>query len=363
MNRFATIFNNFESIHLTKDVGMIPAAFSKQNGFNKSILYYWDKNGNEIEEELPLLIIKPITSKNRFCFFLKLMKEIKRDHISIVNLYHDSIQTALLLIVFRVLNIKTYLKLDMDNIGFEALLKKKNSFRILERFRVNALNNATCISSETYDIFNKLKRHNLFNDKLIRVPNAILKDTIEVEPENFDNRENTIVIIGRIGAYQKNHELILRTLGEIKEFEHWNIKFIGPICNEFLAKIEMFYSDNPWYKKNIDFVGMKNRKEISEMYAKSKIFLLSSRYEGFSLALVEACYFGCYILSTDVGGAYEVTNKGQYGDIYKPEDLKSVLLNLNDDNMKDSYFERLAFGQKEFDIEKYIETLRQRLLE
>ncbi|WP_318519182.1 glycosyltransferase family 4 protein [Photobacterium leiognathi] len=363
MNRFATIFNGFENVHLTKDVGMIPAAFSKKKGFNKSIIYYWDKTGNKSSEEQPLLITKPIYSKYRFFYFLKLMQEIKKDNISIINVYHDSIQTALLLIVFKVLNIKTYLKLDMDRISYKALFARYKSKSIIDRLRLYGLKKATTVSVETYEIYNKLDNDKTFSNKLIRIPNAILIDTISTKPLIYDKRKNTIVVVGRIGAYPKNHELILNTLSAIDNIGDWEINFIGPICEEFVQKIDNFYAKNVRYKNNVKFLGSKNRDEMSSIYAKSKVFLLSSLSEGFSLALVEACYFGCYILSTDVGGAYEVTNKAKYGYIYKPEDLKLVLSNLDDDKIKDSYCERLSFGESEFNIEKYIEKLTGRLLE
>ena len=53
-------------------------------------------------------------------------------------------------------------------------------------------------------------------------------------------------------------------------------------------------------KYRIEFLGF--RKDIEELYKKSSIFVLSSRYEGFGLVLIEAMSQGCAPVACDYKG-------------------------------------------------------------
>ena len=53
-------------------------------------------------------------------------------------------------------------------------------------------------------------------------------------------------------------------------------------------------------KYHIEFLGF--RKDIEELYKKSSIFVLSSRYEGFGLVLIEAMSQGCACVACDYKG-------------------------------------------------------------
>ena len=68
---------------------------------------------------------------------------------------------------------------------------------------------------------------------------------------------------------------------------------------------------------------ISNRDEISKYYKKSKIFCLPSRWESYSIALIEAAYFGNYIISTDVGVAKELLNITKYGELIPKDNLNT----------------------------------------
>ena len=76
--KFATIFNAYENVLLTKDVGMIPSGFSKLSDYDKSVLFYWDKKGDKVEEEHELLTIVPIKTKNRLIYYASILLELKK---------------------------------------------------------------------------------------------------------------------------------------------------------------------------------------------------------------------------------------------------------------------------------------------
>lgn len=55
----------------------------------------------------------------------------------------------------------------------------------------------------------------------------------------FEQKENLILTIGRIGTEQKNNELLLKALADIK-LKDWSVQFVGPIEESFKSKIDLF---------------------------------------------------------------------------------------------------------------------------
>lgn len=360
--KFATIFNDFENVHLTKDVGMIPCAFTMLEGYDKSVIFYWDKKGKDKKAELNEVVLHPIKARFRLFYYLKLFFEITVGNVTALNLYHDSLQTVLFCYIAKLIGVKVYLKLDLANAGCNILLEKSKSKGFINRFRIKGMNLATCISTETLSVFDILNKNKVFKkDRFFQIPNAVLKVTVKSKPKPYLERHNRIIIVGRIGAYQKNHELIFEALSEIKTLNGWTIDFIGPIEESFKGEIDSFYKKNESYRNIVRFLGNKNRDELMDIYSTSKVFLLSSRWEGFSLALVEAAYLGCYIITTNVGGAVEVTDNGSYGDIYEEEELAEKLRQLDDSIVGAGYEKRLTFCQDNFQLEKYSKIIAKRL--
>ncbi len=58
----------------------------------------------------------------------------------------------------------------------------------------------------------------------------------------------------------------------------------------------------------IQLLGRRNPDEIAELLNAAKLFVLASRSEGWSNAIVEALACGCPVVATDVGGNREIVN-------------------------------------------------------
>ncbi len=59
----------------------------------------------------------------------------------------------------------------------------------------------------------------------------------------------------------------------------------------------------------MEFVGMVNHDELQSYYKKAKIYCQFSRSESFGVSIVEAMYFGCFPIVTNVGGMPELVGK------------------------------------------------------
>lgn len=145
----------------------------------------------------------------------------------------------------------------------------------------------------------------------------------------FAEKENVMVCVGRIGCYQKNTEMLLNALRKT-DLKDWKIYMLGPITSSFDLKeggdfqkvIDQFFEECPWYKERLIFTGMVyDQKTVFEYYNRAKVLLMTSRHESWGNVYSEAAALGCYILSTDVGGATLCSNNWKFGYRLKQENI------------------------------------------
>jgi glycosyltransferase involved in cell wall biosynthesis len=101
---------------------------------------------------------------------------------------------------------------------------------------------------------------------------------------------------------------------------------------------------------------------IYEFYKAMDIFLLPSRSEGFSLALLEAAASGLPIIASNIPGNDEFIEHKKNGflfDLSKPEELTQHILTLANDRMLAVEYGSFAekYFKKEFAFERYSEKL------
>lgn len=299
-------------------------------------------------------------ARGRLHFIFKVLMVIIRERFTVVNLYHLKNETLLIALALSLLSIDVYLKLDMDTTGIDHLRKKLDNsiYRAILSYIVKKTH---FISVESRSILNELKNLNSGFSHTKLITNAILTETVLAPRAGFCYRENIILISGRIGVHQKNHELILSSLEHIDDLKDWGIVFAGPVEDDFRGRVEKSKISSI-VKNRIKFVGELNRKEIFELYAKTKVFLLPSRREGFSLALLEAAYMGCYIVATDVGGVREVTKDGDFGCIFPQGDsceLSNIIKTIinGELDIATSYDRRVSYIEVTFDIERNLRSI------
>lgn len=122
-----------------------------------------------------------------------------------------------------------------------------------------------------------------------KLPNLqVISNPLPFFPTEKSSLESKRVIAVGKQSYQKSYDRLLQSWSLIdKEFQDWELhiygKFDGNLGLEQLAK-----------ELNIEkqvFFHLPE-KNIEEKYAESSIFVLSSRYEGFGMVLIEAMSFG-----------------------------------------------------------------------
>jgi glycosyltransferase involved in cell wall biosynthesis len=157
------------------------------------------------------------------------------------------------------------------------------------------------------------------------MPNPLCVKPVDKVPP----KEKTVLAVGRINGWNvKGFDILIKSWKRIQDLNDnvnnddnlrdWWLKIAGDGKKESFKYLMNLLPDGEWVfndnvndndnksavwrseKYRIEFLGF--RKDIEEMYKKSSIFVLSSRYEGFGLVLIEAMSQGCAPVACDYKG-------------------------------------------------------------
>jgi len=331
-------FREFQKMYLKKDTFLIPYYIAKQ--MNVSLQYYYaHDNGNvpleKVERGVVFYNFNHVKS-SKFLEFWDLLRcaIIPARKINVLFLIHTSLSNMIVTILFKKINPKGKVLImgDLDeklaqelsehnyvySTGFKGWIKKK----IVDSFFHN-LDILTVGTNEVLSKFQKMFNRNGWKGIVQCHPclDGELFDQFGLKRRNSDEKENIMITVGRIGAYQKNTDMILNALSKI-DLKDWKFYFIGPLTDAFATNsessykrhVERFFKENPSLGGRVIFTGpIYDSKEVYQYYLRAKVFVLTSRFEGFPNVVSDAAALGCYIVSTDVGGSSLVSNNWQFG--------------------------------------------------
>ncbi|MGL4392641.1 MAG: glycosyltransferase family 4 protein [Fusobacteriaceae bacterium] len=340
--KFVAYFENMENFHFNKDVGMVPHFFSEKFDLDLEYVSALD-TGLDFFRGHKVTKIKKSFNKYNFYFYLYLFKN--RGKIDYLMTFHFMTNSFVLAFIYKIFNPKGKMYLKMDLVGGWKLEKNNSSIRLsIKTFRKKltySLSRYVDLFSverkELFDLFSNSKNLVVnIKNKITRIQNGVPSDFL---PElKFEDKQNIIITVARLGTYQKNTEFLLEGLANL-DLKNWKVILIGPIEKHFEKKIEDFYKSYPNDKTKIEFIGnIEDPKLLSSYFAKSKIFLLTSREESCALVLAEARYTGNYIITTNIGGAKDNIIDSNYGVIINsPLELSEELQKVinNEEEIKD----------------------------
>lgn len=344
--RFLTVFSLAENVHLAKDVGMIPQYMSTVGGYSSILLCQDDGQDLPYSRELtPQVELVRVALSPGYVFGERpdpaILAKIKSlaPSIDVLQLFHLTKETMLLALAYKLRKPfgKVYIKLDASTEELEPwnvfgsrismrqrlLTLATHAFMLFVPSLVTAETMPTCKSARRF--FPQLGK------RLRLVPNGV--DDLWLSRNGLDavrpsDKRNVILVVGRIGSFQKNHEMILDALGDFSILGEWSLVFVGPIEDSFRDRLDKIASTFPESASRLIFTGpISDRAILYDWYAKAKIFCLTSRYESFCLALVDALHFGCHIVSTPVISLADLTNDHSFGQqIANADELRQALL-------------------------------------
>ena len=156
------------------------------------------------------------------------------------------------------------------------------------------------------------------HDKITIIYNPVNDRIFDVLSNNY-SKQNRIISVGRLFP-QKNQKMMICAFSKIaSEFTNWKLVLFGegPLRPEL---------ENLIKEKNMTGrIELPGRSEmVLEEVAKSKLFCMSSYYEGMSNAMIEAICLGLPIISTKVSGTEELVQDGYNGYLLEDNDIDGL---------------------------------------
>lgn len=200
-----------------------------------------------------------------------------------------------------------------------------------------------------------------FENKVNKVYNGYYFDEIlnkSKEKSDFKIEELSLCSLGRI-EYKKGSDKVLKTLERLhKKGYKYHLYYIGVGELESVLKKRV---NQIGLDKYVHFLGYQTNPYKYLKYM--KVLFSMSEQEGFSGAYVEALTLGIPFVSTDVGGAEELSQKGRFGKVISTEEsLDNYIINYVEGKEKIDIEEVKSF-LKQFDLSNQVAEFKKLILD
>lgn len=366
--------NDAQEVHLTKDVGAFPYYLAKICGWRTSFAYFADKPFyNKSYEYVTKLVYMGAekTAEER----LKIVKEYiysnvhDIDCIMLIDCGRSTYQIANFCKHLDK-NIKVYCKLDMCEDVFKRFYDGSKIRAIKNIFERRKHRNIDWFTVETEKYNNILQHTYMFKKRIGYLPNGVSLMDVNLDYLDEIEKENIILTVGRLGTYQKNNELLIEAVASIPDelLLGWKVYLVGPYTEDFYKYVMETIAKKTYLKNIIIFTGnIQDRAELYKIYAKAKVFTLTSRDESFGIATVEAMYFGAYPILTDFATvAKEIVCGEKIGRIvenYSHEKLRNAICDvMKVCDEKQTFIEVKKYAREKFSYEVLAKKLNNMLM-
>ena len=185
---------------------------------------------------------------------------------------------------------------------------------------------------------------------------TVLPNPLALEPiDNNIEKKNIVLAVGRIDAwYVKGFDLLVKAWAKVvPNADSWELYIVGDSKGTGLSYLKNICKELN-IENSVRFPGFSDN--IQKYYQEASVFVLSSRYEGFGLVLIEAMSQGCACIACDYKGRQcEIIRNNEEGIVCKPdrvEELATAITNLiNNSSKLKRMREKSIMRSKDFSLE------------
>ena len=297
-------------------VVVVPDKDYKEVRLSEKVFVYGSGGGNKIFQLL-----------NVYRVAKKLLKQEKFDVITVQDQYYLA-----LIGLFLAKKFKAGLELQIHGFEKYSVLRK-----IIAGFVIPRANAIRCVSE-------RLKRQLMkdFGVKEEKITVAPIHVNLKSKILNLKNKENKerglnskfiFLTVGRLVPV-KNIGLQIKAMAEVvKNYPNTELWIVGDGTKKSNLKSQI---SKLKLENNVKLLGWQNNP--GEFYSQTDAFLLTSDYEGWGMAVVEAASYSLPIIMTDVGCAGEFIKDGESGiviPVNNQSKLEEAMIRfINDDNLR-----------------------------
>lgn len=227
-----------------------------------------------------------------------------------------------------------------EHIAFTEL---RRGLRILRKYIYPHVNAVVSLTKHDAVLYQQL------NNNVYVIPNSV--ETVSELPTA--SRKKIILAVGRL-VPQKGFDLLLRVWENLYEkYPDWRLKIVGrslPGHEEYTKKL---YSYNEKHLQGT-VVFQDQTKDIINEYDNCGMFVLSSRFEGLPMVLLEAMSRGVPVISFDCPtGPRDVIVNGVNGTLVENGNLEAMRISIEKNINDSTYREKVGKSAHEFISQYY----------
>lgn len=209
-------------------------------------------------------------------------------------------------------HVSKYIEIKTDSESFLGKIKSKITFGLMG------------ILAKSYTRFVVLTHGNTLEWNLKNI--AIISNPLSFYPKEVSLLQNTTVIAVGKQTFQKGYDRLLQSWKLVNQkYPNWKLAIYGTI-DETQGLVDL--AKQLGIQNNVDFYPPN--KEIQNQYLEASIFVLSSRFEGFGMVLIEAMACGVPCISFDCPhGPKDIINDGQDGFLVENGDVDTFAVRMN----------------------------------
>lgn len=303
-------------------------ALSKSYKCNLILMFNIGKFAYKFNNESDIFILNEKVKKVKDILvnnLISLRKYIKENNIKVLIIEGRPVPfIPLLLRFFLNINIKIIFCDHGSLKGYEITAKsssiKKQICNFIDQFLIIHLSNKIIVlTNKTKEEY--IKQLNVNDNKISVIPN-ILDNNLFSNLQKYNLKSQKIITVGRID-YQKGYEYLIKVAKLIfVKHQDWQWHIYGDGDIEYKNKIINLIKENN-LEKHIVLKG--NRSDIYDLYQDYSFYVMTSRYEGLPMVLLEAKAKKLPLISFDINsGPSDIIRDGIDGFLIKAFDCEAM---------------------------------------
>lgn len=217
------------------------------------------------------------------------------------------------------------------------------------KFKVNRIYDAVTVLTKADEAFigNSLSNVHVMPNPLALTPLNVLA-----------TKKKYVLAAGRLDEwYTKGFDVLIKAWGtmlrneeakaqsgdsEIEELKEWKLKIAGRGNENSITYLKKLCKDYG-VEDSVEFLGFVS--DMKSLYEKASVFVLSSRYEGFGMVLIEAMSQGCACIACDYKGRQsEIIQNENQGLCCEPDNVDALVNALQRMIFDGNYRESVRFN-------------------
>ena len=171
---------------------------------------------------------------------------------------------------------------------------------------------------------------------------VVMPNPLALEPlQQVPSKKHILLAVGRVDNWHyKGFDVLVKAWGKALQMQpecDWLLEIAGVWRDEKSYNFLMNLARKSGCADRVSFLGF--RKDMISLYQEASIFVLSSRYEGFGLVLIEAMSQGCAPIACDYKGRQkEILGSEENGITCEPDDVdglaRAICLVVKNDDLR-----------------------------